>query len=200
MFSALPNVIQREVDGLKKLESLPIQHYNAEAEIIYGDQYSADSVKANYIHNKKAEFITKCISEKKSINISGKEAFELFDTFGFPFDLTRLIALEYNWQIDDKGFKEELQKQKERSRAASVQDVDDWQVIQDGNTEFVGYNLLETRSKVLKYRKIKSKGKEQYQIVLNITPFYAESGGQVGDKGTITLSNNFKVIVTDTKK
>ncbi len=186
-------------NGLKRVDSLPIQYYSAEAEIIYGDQYFADSTKANYIHNIKAEFIAKCLAEKKSIKISGKEAFELFDTYGFPIDLTRLIANENGWQIDEKGFEEELQKQKERSRAATELSVDDWQVLEDGKTEFVGYSTLETTARVLKYRKISSKGKEQYQIVLDKTPFYAESGGQAGDVGYLSIQQS-DVKIIDTKK
>ncbi len=186
-------------NGLKRLESLPVQHYTAEADIQYGDEYSADPTKANYIHNQKGTYVTKCISEKKTIKISGKEAFELFDTYGFPFDLTRLIASENNWQVDEKGFEEELQKQKERSRAASEQDVDDWINLQDGKSVFVGYDTLETKAQVLKYRKIKSKGKEQFQIVLDKTPFYAESGGQVGDVGNFSIQDAV-IKITDTKK
>ncbi|HOY40530.1 MAG TPA: alanine--tRNA ligase-related protein, partial [Chitinophagales bacterium] len=94
---------------------------------------------------------------------------------------------------------EELQKQKTRSRAASEQDVDDWITLHDGKSVFVGYDSLETKAQVLKYRKIKSKGKEQYQIVLDKTPFYAESGGQVGDVGQLTI-NNAPLTITDTKK
>ena len=124
--------------------------------------------------------------------INGAAAFELLDTFGFPIDLTTLIAAENNLSVDEAGFEEELQKQKTRSRAASEQDVDDWITLHDGKSVFVGYDSLETKAQVLKYRKIKSKGKEQYQIVLDKTPFYAESGGQVGDVGQLTI--------TDTKK
>jgi alanyl-tRNA synthetase len=131
--------------------------------------------------------------------INGKSAFELLDTYGFPIDLTNLIASEKGFTVNETEFEEELQKQKTRSRAASEQDVDDWIVLKDGKSVFVGYDALETTSKVLKYRKIKSKGKEQYQIVLDKTPFYAESGGQVGDVGNLRIQNaDFRI--TDTKK
>lgn len=131
--------------------------------------------------------------------IDGKSAFELLDTFGFPIDLTNLIASEKGLTVDEKGFEEELQKQKKRSRADAEQDVDDWINLQDGKSVFVGYDSLETKAKVLKYRKIKAKGKEQYQIVLDKTPFYAESGGQVGDVGQLTI-NDARLTITDTKK
>ena len=131
--------------------------------------------------------------------INGAAAFELLDTFGFPIDLTTLIAAENNLSVDEAGFEEELQKQKTHSRAASEQDVDDWITLHDGKSVFVGYDSLETKAQVLKYRKIKSKGKEQYQIVLDKTPFYAESGGQVGDVGQLTI-NNAPLTITDTKK
>jgi alanyl-tRNA synthetase len=131
--------------------------------------------------------------------INGAAAFELLDTFGFPIDLTTLIAAENNLNVDESGFEEELQKQKTRSRAASEQDVDDWITLHDGKSVFVGYDSLEEKAKVLKYRKIKSKGKEQFQIVLDKTPFYAESGGQVGDVGQLTI-NNAQLTITDTKK
>jgi alanyl-tRNA synthetase len=132
--------------------------------------------------------------------IDGKTAFELYDTFGFPLDLTNLIAAENGFTVDDKGFEVAMKQQKDRSRAATELDMDDWTVLDETPASiFVGYELLESITKVLKYRKIKSKGKEQYQLVLEQTPFYAESGGQVGDTGTLLFGEEV-IPVTDTKK
>lgn len=132
--------------------------------------------------------------------IEGKAAFELFDTYGFPVDLTRLIAAENNLSVDESGFDTEMKQQKDRSRAATAVDTEDWVVLKEhGFSEFIGYDSLEIKSKIVKYRKVKSKGKEAYQLVLEATPFYAESGGQVGDTG-ILLVNNEEVIINDTKK
>lgn len=132
-------------------------------------------------------------------SISGKDSFELYDTYGFPFDLTQLIAAENKLTVDEEGFKKEMQQQKDRSRAAGTIDAEDWVIIKEGSNKFVGYDSLEAKASVLKYRKVKAKGKEAYQIVLDTTPFYAESGGQVGDRGVLTIGNSpFTVI--DTKK
>ncbi len=132
-------------------------------------------------------------------SISGKDSFELYDTYGFPFDLTQLIAAENKLTVDEEGFKKEMQQQKDRSRAAGTIDAEDWVIIKEGSNKFVGYDSLEAKASVLKYRKVKAKGKEAYQIVLDTTPFYAESGGQVGDRGVLTIGNSpFNVI--DTKK
>ncbi|HAN38058.1 MAG TPA: alanine--tRNA ligase, partial [Chitinophagaceae bacterium] len=133
-------------------------------------------------------------------SINGKEAFELFDTYGFPIDLTRLIAQENNLQVDEPGFEAEMAQQKARSRAATAIDTEDWVTVNDvANTSFVGYHTTETTTKVAKYRKVKAKGKEAYQIVLEATPFYAESGGQVGDSGTLTIDGE-TITIYDTKK
>jgi len=132
--------------------------------------------------------------------ISGKDAFELYDTYGFPIDLTRLIASENILTVDEAGFEKEMQQQKQRSRAATVVDTEDWIVLDEfARNEFIGYEELESSTKVVKYRKTKSKGKETYQLVLEVTPFYAESGGQVGDRGELIIHNE-KLIVTDTRK
>ena len=132
--------------------------------------------------------------------IEGKQAFSLYDTYGFPLDLTKLVAAERNFTIDENGFETEMQKQKNRSRAASVVDTEDWIIIlENGSSKFVGYNSLESASKVLKYRKTKYQGRELYQIVLDVTPFYAESGGQVGDTGQLIFDGE-QIEVTDTKR
>lgn len=134
-----------------------------------------------------------------SANITGEEAFKLYDTYGFPLDLTILVANEKGLTVDEIGFKAEMEKQKNRSRAASVVDTEDWVTVNDVASSFVGYNSLETKTQVVKYRKVKAKGKEGYQIVLAETPFYAESGGQVGDKGQLVI-NNEQLVIIDTKK
>ena len=132
--------------------------------------------------------------------IQGKAAFELFDTFGFPIDLTRLIAAEKNLVVDEKGFETEMQQQKNRSRAAGTVDTEDWiTLIETGLNEFVGYDSLEIKTRVVKYRKVKARGKEAYQLILEATPFYAESGGQVGDTGELNFDGEI-IAVTDTKK
>jgi alanyl-tRNA synthetase len=132
--------------------------------------------------------------------IDGKSAFELNDTFGFPIDLTKLIAAENGLMVDEPGFNAELKKQKDRSRAVGTLDTGDWvELTEMASGGFVGYTQLETTTHVVKYRKVTAKGKEQYQIVLGQTPFYAESGGQVGDRGTLHL-NGSAVAVVDTKK
>ncbi|MGZ3836048.1 MAG: alanine--tRNA ligase, partial [Mucilaginibacter sp.] len=133
--------------------------------------------------------------------ISGKAAFDLSDTFGFPLDLTELMAREAGLSVDLEGFNQELQQQKSRSRAATAVDTSDWIVLkEDDKVEFTGYDETETISHVVKYRKVTAKGKEQYQIVLDKTPFYAESGGQVGDTGELVFPDGEVVYVTDTKK
>ncbi|WP_026898486.1 alanine--tRNA ligase [Daejeonella oryzae] len=134
--------------------------------------------------------------------IEGSFAFELYDTFGFPIDLTDLMAREKGLEVDMEGFNKELQEQKTRSRAATAIDTGDWVIVNAGEeVEFVGYQELETECKILKYRKIIARGKEQFQVVLDRTPFYAESGGQIGDTGRLEdHSRLFQFEVTDTKK
>ncbi len=133
------------------------------------------------------------------ISIDGKTAFELFDRFGFPLDLTQLIAKENGHSIDVDGFNSFMMGQKQRSRAATAIDKEDWVVLKEGANKFIGYDSLETMAEVLKYRKVKTKGKEGYQLILDTTPFYAESGGQVGDTGWLQFGNEL-IEVTDTKK
>lgn len=132
--------------------------------------------------------------------IKGDVVFELYDTYGFPDDLTSLIARENNLSIDEAGFNLELNKQKDRSRAATVIETDDWVVLSDqGETQFVGYDSNNASVKIVKYRKVSQKQKEFYQVVFDVTPFYPEGGGQVGDSGYIE-SNGVKEVVFDTKK
>ena len=133
--------------------------------------------------------------------IDGNFAFELFDTYGFPIDLTQLMAKEKGYTVDMETFYKGLQAQKDRSRAVATLQTDDWQEIipKASYTEFVGYDTLECECKILKYRLVKSKGKQFYQLVLNKTPFYAEAGGQVGDSGTLE-SVNEKIVITNTVK
>ncbi|MGZ5285786.1 MAG: alanine--tRNA ligase [Flavisolibacter sp.] len=132
--------------------------------------------------------------------ISGKDAFELNDTYGFPLDLTRLIAAERKLAVDEQGYEAERKKQQERGRQAGAIDAGDWISVNEGNrNEFVGYDSMEVQATLLKYRKVKAKGKEVYQVVLDKTPFYAESGGQVGDTGVLSMGEKeYKVI--DTRK
>ena len=136
------------------------------------------------------------------MTVNGAKAFELYDTFGFPLDLTALIARERGYQVDEDGFDAQMTKQKERSRAAAVSATDDWQIIkQDDEEEFVGYDLLSTPVSITKYRKVSSKKEgELFQLVFNITPFYPESGGQVGDKGYLEAPNGAIHYIIDTKK
>lgn len=141
--------------------------------------------------------------------IGGAQAFELYDTFGFPYDLTALLAKEKGWSVDEAGFKVALQGQKDRSRKDAAKQVGDWMVLRDeANVDFLGYDLLETdKSHVSKYRAVTAKGEVQYQIVLNRTPFYPEGGGQVGDTGWMIFGGSLqggggqeRVRVLDTKK
>jgi alanyl-tRNA synthetase len=137
---------------------------------------------------------------KKEKRISGAFAFKLNDTYGFPVDLTSLMAREIGWSVDEKDFDVELQKQKDRSRAAGQLDTGDWvPVHENGKIIFSGYTELNTDTEINRWRKAKVKGKELYQLVLGKTPFYAESGGQVGDTGVLTISGE-KIDVLDTKK
>jgi alanyl-tRNA synthetase len=138
--------------------------------------------------------------ELKTREISGEQAFELYDTYGFPLDLTSLIARERGFSVDEKGFTVEMEKQKSRSKADAAKETGDWVLVgQDLKPEFIGYDHLESEVRVIKYRKIKQKNKELFQLIFDKTPFYAESGGQVGDAGFIENANE-KIFIVDTKK
>ncbi|WP_121810800.1 alanine--tRNA ligase [Mucilaginibacter kameinonensis] len=146
-------------------------------------------------------YFNKSVSSNTDKVLSGALAFELSDTYGFPIDLTELMAREIGWTVDMKGFDAALQEQKTRSRAATAIDTGDWIVLKDDESvEFTGYDETETVAHIVKYRKVTAKGKEQYQLVLDKTPFYAESGGQVGDKGELVFPDGEIILVTDTKK
>ncbi len=133
--------------------------------------------------------------------ISGKQAFVLYDTYGFPLDLTELILKENGMTLDHSEFDTEMQKQKERARAAAAVEAADWVTLLPGEQEFVGYDTTSCPAKILRYRRVKQKGREYYQLVLDRTPFYGEMGGQVGDRGTLTDSLTGEVTeIYDTKR
>ncbi len=131
--------------------------------------------------------------------IPGKDAFELYDTYGFPLDLSMLIAAENNMTVDQPGFEAEMQRQKNRSRAATVIHAGDWIELAQGSNNFSGYETLETTTTILKYRKVTAKGRDLYQLILENTPFYAESGGQTGDQGELWAGDS-SIKIIDTRK
>ena len=131
--------------------------------------------------------------------ISGKEAFVLYDTYGFPLDLTELILKENDMALDHDGFDSEMAAQKARARNAAAVEATDWVVVREGEQVFVGYDKASAETQILRYRKVKQKNNEFYQIVLSVTPFYAEMGGQVGDKGTLACGDDV-VEIYDTKR
>ncbi|MCC8114240.1 MAG: alanine--tRNA ligase [Bacteroidales bacterium] len=132
--------------------------------------------------------------------ISGKEAFTLYDTYGFPLDLTELILKENGMTLDHAEFDREMEAQKARARHAAAVEATDWVSLSDGEQEFVGYDLLEIPASILRYRKVKQKGKEYYQIIFDRTPFYGEMGGQVGDSGVMVTEDGKEIAIFDTKR
>ena len=172
---------------------------------VFTELHSQQDYVSKVVHEEEISFLRTLEKGLKRIEnfdkiISGEQAFELYDTFGFPFDLTSLIARERGWAVDEKGFVEEMAKQKSRSKADAAKETGDWVFVADGDKpEFIGYDELTSSSKILRYRKVKQKNKELFQLVLDKTPFYAESGGQVGDTGTLEVAGE-KIVVIDTKK
>ena len=148
------------------------------------------------------KLLDKVVADAKAAGkneISGVDAFTLYDTYGFPIDLTELILKEKGMGVDLDGFNAQMQQQKERARNAAAVETSDWVVLREGESEFVGYDMLECDCRILRYRKVKQKNKEYYQIVLDRTPFYAEMGGQVGDTGKL-ISANETVEILQTKR
>jgi len=144
--------------------------------------------------------LMKKAKEEGKTTISGKEAFVLYDTYGFPLDLTELILREQGMDVDKKEFDAEMQKQKDRARHAASVETGDWVEVNEGEPEFVGYDLYESPTRILRYRKVKQKNKEYYQIMLTRTPFYAEMGGQVGDTGILVAPEGETIEIFDTKR
>jgi len=182
-------------DGILRVDSAKVGHYFEDYEREFGVGDTKTEVEKN-------TYIVDKMTADTNFEISGERAFELYDTFGFPIDLTELMARERGWTVDMEGFNAALQAQKQRSRAATTIDTGDWILVKDEDeaVEFTGYDETETIAHIIKYRKVTAKGKEQFQIVLDKTPFYAESGGQVGDKGELVFPNGDIIEVTDTKK
>ena len=147
--------------------------------------------------------LDKVMADAKAINakeISGVDAFVLYDTYGFPFDLTELILKENGLTVNADDFNTEMKKQKDRARNAASVETGDWVVLTEDDTQFVGYDELQIETHILRYRKLAQKGKVYYQIVLSKTPFYAEMGGQVGDKGWLISEVGDSIDIIDTKK
>lgn len=132
--------------------------------------------------------------------LAGKDAFTLYDTYGFPIDLTELILKENGLTLDQNGFEQEMSMQKQRARSAAAISTDEWVVLAEGNEEFVGYTETEVPTRILRFRKVRQKGKEYFQIVLSRTPFYAEMGGQVGDSGVLVDAEGNETVIFDTKR
>ncbi len=148
--------------------------------------------------DKGISLLDKMMKEAADKAISGKDTFTLYDTYGFPLDLTELILRENGFTTNEEEFNQEMQKQKERARNAQKQETGDWIVLREGETEFVGYDSLECETEILRYREVRQKDKTFFQVVLTKTPFYAEKGGQVGDSGCL-VADDLKLKVIDTK-
>ncbi len=164
------------------------------AKIIQGEEHA-------FLHTLETGLRRFAALEVRNKQIAGEDAFELYDTFGFPIDLTRLMAEEKGWSVDETGFEKALQQQKNRARAAAKKEVGDWHVLlEEEEVDFVGYDFLELEdARVIKYRTVQTNKGDEFQVVLNKTPFYAESGGQRGDSGLMWFGED-KIPVLDTQK
>jgi alanyl-tRNA synthetase len=150
---------------------------------------------------KRMDLLMEATRSQNNNTLEGAAVFELYDTYGFPLDLIQLIGREHGFSVDEAGFNQELTKQKERSRAATGIETDDWQQVNEENpTEFIGYDVIQCDTTIIRYRKVTQKQREFYQLVLSQTPFYAESGGQVGDTGWLIDSQGNKTRIFDVKK
>ena len=185
---------------------------NNQLKSVFPELEKQKSISANVIREEETSFLKTLdqgltlldtvLESSKDKVIKGARAFELYDTFGFPIDLTALIARERGYEVDEKGFHTQMVKQKERSRIAAVFSIEDWQILKkEDEEEFVGYDLLNTNVHITKYRKVSSKKEgEIFQLVFNNTPFYPESGGQFGDKGYLEAPDGSQYYIVDTKK
>ena len=198
---------QKEPFIYKLTETLSHQMGNAFPEI-----KKQETLVHNVIKEEEASFLRtldqglllldKVIADTNGKEISGSKAFELYDTYGFPLDLTELIARENGYTVNEDEFNAGMKAQKDRSRAASASETGDWiTLIDDETEEFIGYDTLQTDVKLTRYRKVSTKKDgDQYQLVFNMTPFYPEGGGQVGDKGYLEMPNGDVIYIIDTKK
>ena len=193
----LYNLVQVLVDQMGEIFPEIVKQYDIINKVIYEEEVAFLRTLSIGI-NKFEKYIS---SNKENKIIDGDFAFELYDTYGFPIDLTQLMAEEKSYSLDMENFNKNLQEQKNRSRKASNIDTEDWVTVNEysDDTEFIGYDFLEADVNILKYRKVKAKKKEYFEIVLDKTPFYAESGGQVGDRGYF-ISGDEKISVENTIK
>ena len=193
MYSLVPTLVEEMGDAfpeLKAQKEIIMKVMKEEEDSFLRTLEKGISLLTNVMEQTKAE--------GKNV-IAGDKAFNLFDTYGFPLDLTELICRENGMSVDEAGFDAEMQKQKERARNAASVETGDWVVLKEGECEFVGYDYTEYNCHILKYREVKQKKGTVYEIVLDKTPFYAEMGGEVGDTGAI-VSENETIAILDTKR